>query len=110
MGIPNLRKLSLNGMNQYVAVPDDPALDVAPDHFSLTAWVRRTGTDKYDAIYDSGTQTGKWWVFIADASGGKFDHFGFGKRGSYEVYSTPRHHRHRLAPPGRGGERTAPAT
>ena len=88
LGIPNLRKLSLNGTNQFLTVPDDPALDVAPDNFSLAVWARRTTTGTYDAIYDSGTETNKWWVFIADGSGIKANHFGFGVRGMTEVYST----------------------
>jgi hypothetical protein len=86
--IPNLRKLVLNGVNQFLQVPDAAQLDMAPDHFSLAVWARRTTTGTYDTLYDSGTEAGKWWVFIADGSAGKLNHFGFGKRGAYERYST----------------------
>ena len=41
LGIPNFSKLSLNGTNQFLLVPDAAQLDVAPDHFSVAAWVRR---------------------------------------------------------------------
>ncbi|MEP7355812.1 MAG: LamG domain-containing protein, partial [Anaerolineales bacterium] len=87
LGIPNFDKLALDGVSQYAQVAADPALDVGASHFSLAVWARRTGTNNYDAIYDSGTQLGKWWVFIADGSAGKLNRFGFGKRGSYELYS-----------------------
>jgi predicted outer membrane repeat protein len=86
--IPDFGALHLDGVNHLAQVADDPALDVAPGSFSVAAWVRRATVNNYDAIYDSGTETNKWWVFIADGSAGKVNRFGFGVRGLSEVYST----------------------
>jgi hypothetical protein len=69
LGIPNFRKLVLNGTNQYLVVPDAPQLDVAPDHFSLAAWVRRTTVGTSDLIYDSGENLHHWYFgFLASDS------------------------------------------
>ncbi len=54
----------------------------------MTGWVRRATTGTYNAIYDSGAQANKWWIFIADGTVGKDNKLGFGKRGIAEVYST----------------------
>jgi len=86
VSIPNFGSVQLDGVNDAVVANDVPSLDVAPSTFSVAAWVRRTSTGAYHAIYDSGTETNKWWVFIADAS--KSNRFGFGVRGGAEVYST----------------------
>ncbi|MEP7356571.1 MAG: LamG domain-containing protein [Anaerolineales bacterium] len=83
--VPNFDSLLLDGVNDHAVVSDTAALDVAPTAFSLAVWARRTTANTYDAIYDSGSQPNKWWVFIADSSKG--NKFGFGQRGVAEVYS-----------------------
>lgn len=79
--------LFLDGVNDRVDIDDNTAPDLASS-FSLAAWIRRTTTGSYDAIYDSGTNANKWWVFIADGSVGKDNKVGLGKRGIAEFYSS----------------------
>ena len=85
---PDPGSLQLDGVNGLAVISDAASLDVAPSAFSLAAWVRRAAPGVYNAIYDSGTQSNKWWVFIADGSAGKNNRFGFGVRGITETYST----------------------
>ncbi len=79
--------LDLDGVSGMAVVSDAAQLDASPGSFSVAAWVRRATVNTYDAIYDSGTETGKWWIFISDGPG-KGNRFGFGVRGVTEVYST----------------------
>jgi hypothetical protein len=86
MSVPDFDSLLLDGANDHATISDTAALNVAPEAFSLAVWARRATTGTYDAVYDSGAQTNKWWVFIAD--GGKGNKFGFGVRDIAEFYST----------------------
>jgi predicted outer membrane repeat protein len=88
LSVPNSGALTLDGINDYAQINAPTAVLSLSTSFSLTAWLRRTATNQYDAIYDSGTQANKWWVFIADNSGTKNNALGFGERGIAEVYST----------------------
>ncbi len=88
LAVPNPASLALDGINDYAQINAPSAALALSTSFSLTAWVRRTTTGTYDAIYNSGTQANKWWVFIADNSGTKNNALGFGIRGVLEVYST----------------------
>jgi predicted outer membrane repeat protein len=80
--------LQLDGVNGMAVVSDAVQLDVPTNSFSVAAWARRGTTGTYDAIFDSGSETNKWWIFIADNSGTKANRFGFGVRGISETYST----------------------
>ncbi len=84
--VPDFGAVQLNGVSHNAVVSDAAQLDVSPGSFSVAAWVRRATTGTYDAIYDSGSEANKWWVFIADSS--KANRFGFGMRGITETYST----------------------
>ena len=76
--VPDFDSVRLDGVNDHVTVSDTAQLDVAPNAFSLAVWAKRTTLGNYVAIYDSGTQPNKWWVFITDS--GKGNKFGFGVR------------------------------
>jgi hypothetical protein len=84
--VPDFGALKLDGVNGAAVVTNSPGLDVSSGSFSLAVWARRASTGSYDAIYDTGTEANKWWIFIADSS--KSNRFGFGVRGLPEVYST----------------------
>jgi Concanavalin A-like lectin/glucanases superfamily len=74
--------LSLNG--GLVSVISNTALNGLTQTFTVAAWVRRTATGfNHYAIYDSGTATNHWWVFIDE-----IDRLGFGERNIAEYYST----------------------
>jgi hypothetical protein len=77
--------LNLDGVDDRVDIADNAALNLATN-FSLAAWVKRSSSGSYDAIYDSGEQANQWWIFIADAT--KNNLLGFGERGIAEIYST----------------------
>src|SRR5262249_35640553 len=86
--IPDIGALDLDGVNGTVVISDAAELDIPPTAFSLAVWVRRTNTSTatFNAIYDSGTNTKKWWVFISDTSQG--NKFGFGQRTVIDTFST----------------------
>jgi predicted outer membrane repeat protein len=86
MTVANAGSLSLDGFDDRVAISDTAALDLTAS-FSVAAWVKRSSTGTYDAIYDSGEQANTWWMFIADGSPGKDNQPGFGERGIAEVYA-----------------------
>ena len=82
--VPDPGSLQLNGSNGMVVVSDSAQLDVAPAAFSVAAWVKRAANGAYHAIYDSGTETNKWWFFI-----GANNKIGFARRDvAPEFYST----------------------
>jgi hypothetical protein len=84
----------LNGTNQFLLVPVAPQLDVAPDHFSLAAWVRRTTTGTSDLIYDSGENFRHWYFgFLASDSKLTFSLNGFADiRSNHVVTDAKWHH------------------
>ncbi|HXF64800.1 MAG TPA: LamG-like jellyroll fold domain-containing protein, partial [Caldilineaceae bacterium] len=91
---PNPRALSLNpggnpaANDDYLTVNDAyPDLNRA-DNFTVAAWVRREANDDYDPIYDSGVQTGTWWVFIAGSTIGNANKLGFGLHNMDSYYSS----------------------
>ncbi len=86
--VPDPGSLALDGINDYAQINAPTSALSLTTSFTVAAWVRRATTGTYDAIYDSGTQANKWWIFIADGSAGKVNHLGFGERGVAEVYST----------------------
>ncbi len=88
LAVPDPGSLALNGTTDYAQIDAPTAALALSTSFTVTGWVRRTTTGTYDAIYDSGTQANKWWIFIADGSAGKDNKLGFGKRGIAEFYST----------------------
>ncbi len=82
--VPDPGSLQLNGVNGLVVVSDSTQLDVAPAAFSVAAWVKRAANGAYHTIYDSGTETNKWWFFI-----GANNKIGFANRDvAPEFYST----------------------
>ena len=91
-GFPDFGALELNGVNGSVVVSDNLGLDVAPNSFTIAAWVRRvfTGTSTADLIYDSGTQTGHWYFgFLGAASGAASqDHLALTVNGVKDYTST----------------------
>jgi hypothetical protein len=63
--------LSFNGVNQYVTVPDYPAIEIGTNDFTIDAWVQYPTNSSGGTILDKRTYIGgNYTGYIFDLSGG----------------------------------------
>ena len=82
---PNQYSVSFDGSDDYMSVTQDSAINISGD-ISLSAWINRTSTSGYNAIYTKRVVFGSMnYQFTINNSNGKI---GLGHSGGSFVYNT----------------------